>query len=196
MKNKEITVHCVDDQTLFHSFMCNDDEPTEYDIVITNTYAAKAWITIWVGHASKKVTVKLNAHNVGTIIEVHVIVRATDHNVYDISIVQTHNAATTETFSHIKGIAYNAATISYAGLAILKSKSNDAIAHQKSNFLIMSEAASVKSIPSLQVHHNQVQCGHSTTISYLDPIVVWYMQQRGIETGAIEKIVEKEFLNF
>jgi Fe-S cluster assembly scaffold protein SufB len=190
---KEIVINCYDYATSVHTIMCDDQKSYEGLITIKSSYVGSAKIILWVSHASKKIIIKTFVDSPNATIDLRIYIKA-DHNAqHYLEIIQNHNVARTVSTCNIRGIAYDTSIINYQGLITLEKKSINAQAEQKSNFLIMSENAAVKSIPSLQVQHSQVQCGHATTISYIDPLVMWYASQRGIDTATIEKIVEKAF---
>lgn len=176
--------------------MCDENVPVEYLISITSSYIGCAKIILWITHASKKVTIKISADHSDTQIDLQMYIRAEDNAQHYVKVFQDHTASGTISTCMIKGIAYDTSIIDYQGLITLEKESINAQAEQKSKFLIMSEMATVRSVPSLQVHHNQVQCGHATTISYIDPIMLWYAMQRGVNSTTVEQLVEKNFFSF
>lgn len=196
MKKKELIIHCSDLGTSDHTIMCDDVCESEYHIIITSTYVGKSCITLWISHATKKVTVNLIAHVSHANVAIQIGIKTAQNNKHSLQVIQHHTAAHTTSTCTIKGIAYDSAIIDYEGSVVLEPGSIQADAQQRSNFLIMSENATVKSMPSLQAHHNELQCGHATTISYLDPVMLWYAHQRGISISVLEDMIEDLFLAF
>ena len=192
---KEIIINCYDYATSVHTIMCDEQESYEALITIKSSYVGSANIILWVSHASKKIIIKTSVDSPDSTIDLRIYIKANHNAQHYLEIFQNHNVARTLSTCNIRGIVYDTSTINYQGLITLEKESINAVAEQKSNFLIMSESATVKSIPSLQVRHSQVQCGHATTISYIDPLVMWYASQRGINITTIEKIVEKAFFS-
>lgn len=188
-------IRCDDHTSSIYTLMCDEHVPTEYGITITSSYVGQVKIILWILHASKKVTVKISADHPNTEIDLEIYVKAEHNAQHHLRVFQNHKASHTTSTCMIKGIAYDTSIIDYQGLITLEKESINAHAEQKSRFLIMSETATIKSVPSLQVYHNQVQCGHATTISYIDPIIIWYAAQRGINTFVIEQLVEDVFFN-
>lgn len=53
-------------------------------------------------------------------------------------------------------------------------------AHQESKNLLLSDTAFLSSVPSLEIHADDVKCSHGTTSGQLDPEAFFYMRSRGI----------------
>lgn len=190
MDKKELTIVTSEIVENVHTILCDEIMPTEYTITCISDSVLLRTVIIWILHASKKVTVKISADHPDTQIDLQIYIRALDNAQHYLKVLQDHTAFNTISKCMIKGIAYDTSIIDYQGLITLEKESINAQAEQKSKFLIMSEMATVRSVPSLQVHHNQVVCGHATTISYLDPIIIWYSMQRGISATRLEKFIE------
>lgn len=193
MIKKELVVHCSDLRTSVHTIMCDDVCESEYHITITSTYVGKSCIILWISHATKKVTVNLIANLSHADVAIQIGIKTAQDIKHSLQVIQYHAAPHTTSTCTIKGIAYDSASIDYEGFVVLELGSIQADAQQRSNFLIMSENATVKSMPSLQAHHNKLQCGHATTISYLDPVMLWYAHQRGLLSSCLEELIEEVF---
>lgn len=173
--------------------MCDDQENIEYDISVTSESISQSKLLIWITGASKKVTVNVVMNTVHTYITIDICIRAQKDSKHIVRVNQHHTVPDTQSDCPIKGIAYDSSIIDYEGLITLEPGSHNAQANQKSTFLIMSESATVRSVPSLEVHHNNVACGHSTIVSYLDPVVLWYGAQRGLKEEKMEILIENVF---
>ena len=176
-----------------HTIMCDDMQLMSYEIVLQPLQAESFNVILWVTGVSKCLIIMVMVDNHHTKVDLHIFVKAENTQKHLLRIYQNHIAANTQTACTIRGIAYDTSTIDYEGLITLEPGSDNAQAYQTSTFLIMSDFATVRSVPSLQSHHNNLQCGHSTTISYLDSIVMWYAAQRGIPITTLEQLIEKNF---
>ncbi len=193
MIKKELVVHCSGESSSIYTIMCDDSNESEYSITISSTYVGTSYITLWISHATKKVTVNLVANVSYADIAIQIGIKTAQDTKHSLQVIQRHTASHTISTCTIKGIVYDSATIDYEGIVVLQPGSIQADAQQRSNFLIMSESATVKSMPSLQAHHNKLQCGHATTISYLDPVMLWYAHQRGLPSSCLEMLIEEVF---
>lgn len=191
LDKKEIVLSCTNDS---YAIDCTQKESTDYFITLIPTLKSTSQVHIQLAHASKKIVLKVDVRNEHSDCNITIFIKAEQNAHHVLEIYQEHTAFHTSSACRIKGILYDTSSITYTGLITLKKDSINATAEQTSKFLVMSETASVKSVPSLQVHHNQVQCGHATTVSYIDPLVMWYAAQRGIASEIIEHMIQEVFL--
>ena len=192
LQHKKIKIDTAGD----HTIICDDTDKLSYEIVLQPLQGESADVTLWITGASKDATILIVADNYHTKVNLQICVKAEDAQKHVLRIYQNHTVANTQSNCTIKGIAYDTSIIDYEGLITLEGGSENSHAHQTSNFLIMSDVATVRSVPSLQAHHNNLECGHATTISYVDPLVVWYAAQRGVPVATIEQLIEKNFLPY
>jgi len=59
---------------------------------------------------------------------------------------------------------------------------------------MLAESAQAESIPGLEINSDDVRCSHAVTIGNIDPEQVFYLQSRGIDTEAAEKLIVGGFL--
>lgn len=82
------------------------------------------------------------------------------------------------------------------------------VAHQESKNLLLSDTATVSSIPSLEIYTDDVKCSHGAASGVIDPEALFYMLARGINADkakelltfafaktVIDKIKPKEFMD-
>jgi len=67
-------------------------------------------------------------------------------------------------------------------------------AFQKNKNLILSERATVDSIPQLFIHNDDVKCAHGSSTSTLDPEQYIYLQSRGIGLSDAEQMITRGFM--
>lgn len=186
-------IHKTIDMTHSATLICDDTSATHYTIT---AYAQQEPLVIdmYVTGADKKIDVICVMNTPYTQITLKIIVRSTFTNKYILKTYQHHTAVHTSSTVNLKAVVYDTSLIDYEGVITLPVGTQNADAQQTSKFLVMSEKATVKAIPSLSVQHNNVQCGHATLISYIDSLVLFYFAQRGISVECAERIIENIFL--
>jgi Fe-S cluster assembly protein SufD len=61
------------------------------------------------------------------------------------------------------------------------------------NTLLMTDHASARTIPALEIKNNDVKAGHAATIGKADPEELFYLQSRGINEQTAKDILVKAF---
>lgn len=61
--------------------------------------------------------------------------------------------------------------------------------------LLLSEHAQVEAEPQLEIHADDVQCSHGSTVGQLDPEALYYLQSRGIGIQEAREILTRGFAN-
>jgi Fe-S cluster assembly protein SufD len=93
---------------------------------------------------------------------------------------QQHAGPHSTSALRISGIAAGFSRIEYTGMIVIQESAHRSSAQQENKTLLLSNAASALSIPSLEVLTNDVQCGHGSAVGPLQKEQLWYAQSRGI----------------
>lgn len=80
----------------------------------------------------------------------------------------------------IKGIAGGEAKISFHGLIYVQQDAQKTQALQENHNILLSETASVSTLPQLEIYADDVQCSHGATIGALSEDELFYLRSRGI----------------
>ncbi|MBV7434163.1 Fe-S cluster assembly protein SufD [Cardiobacteriaceae bacterium TAE3-ERU3] len=68
-------------------------------------------------------------------------------------------------------------------------------AEQDSRYILQSRSAKSHSVPRLEIYADDVQCAHGSTVGFLDPEALFYLQSRGIDKETAKKILILSFLH-
>jgi len=68
-------------------------------------------------------------------------------------------------------------------------------ADQQNNNLLLSETAEADSKPQLEIYADDVKCSHGATVGQLDPISLFYLQSRGINSESANALLTFAFAN-
>jgi Fe-S cluster assembly scaffold protein SufB len=107
---------------------------------------------------------------------------------------QLHTAPDTQSSVAIKAVVKEGGKHDYQGVIRLEQNSLRANAQQENKILQLGKAAKVSSEPTLQILHDDVQCGHGTAISQIDQEQLLYCQSRGISKVAAQQLLIESFL--
>lgn len=101
-----------------------------------------------------------------------------------------HAASHTTSRMHVRGVLGGSARAAYKGITIVDSNAHGSDADQRHRTLLLTDTAEVTSDPVLEIHTEDVTCGHGASISRMDEEKIFFLKARGItEKKANEMIV-------
>ncbi len=113
---------------------------------------------------------------------------------YDINAETIHNASKTQCDMYTKGVLNDNAKNVYRGLVRIQPQAYNCKGYQKSDTLLLGENTETDPVPILEIHNNDVKCGHGATVGQIDKEKIFYMMSRGLsEQEAIETIIKGFF---
>ncbi|MCX6834381.1 MAG: SufD family Fe-S cluster assembly protein [candidate division Zixibacteria bacterium] len=78
----------------------------------------------------------------------------------------------------------------YTGLIRIEKSARGCEAYQENRNLLLNDGTRVETIPELEILNEDVSCSHGATIGPIDPLLVFYLNSRGIpEREAVRMIV-------
>ena len=103
-----------------------------------------------------------------------------------------HHHASGQTRSNInfKVVLRDRALSAYTGLIHIEKSARGCEAYQENRNLLLNEGTRAETIPELEILNEDVSCSHGATIGPIDPLLVFYLNSRGIpEREAVRMIV-------
>lgn len=79
-----------------------------------------------------------------------------------------------------KGILDNDATGAFNGRILVRENSQNTVAFQANNNLLLSDNARMMTKPQLEIYADDVKCSHGATVGQIDEDAMFYMRARGI----------------
>lgn len=113
---------------------------------------------------------------------------------FPLKITAIHSSPETKSEITIKSVLKDESEINFEGKIIVPKKSVKTVSHLSHNSLPLSENAKTITIPSLEIHENNVKISHSTTIGLINSEHLFYLKSRGINQETAEKILIKAFV--
>jgi len=122
------------------------------------------------------------------------LLKTGNNHVHTIKTEQIHQGVATKSNVKLRGTVEKSGQHTFEGLIRLEPGSRGSVAHQEHKALLLDPSAVVKSVPSLQVFHNDVVCGHGTALSYIQQQDLCALALRGIEESQARLLLIQAFL--
>lgn len=95
----------------------------------------------------------------------------------------------------IKAVLFDSSKADFEGLLKINKGAKGSDTYLKIDCLVMSESASARAVPSLEIFEDEVKAGHGATIGYLDLDMINYLQMKGLSKRQSEKLIVDAFIN-
>ena len=127
-------------------------------------------------------------------------------NLYSISILKNsaivnhdvkmnHNSPNCESTQIFKGIFNGSSSGEFNSVVFVKKDAQQTSSMQQNNNIILSDYASVRSNPQLEIFADDVQCAHGSTVGQIDSDALFYLRSRGISQDVATSILLQGFLD-
>lgn len=120
--------------------------------------------------------------------------RLEHHQQCIIKTMQHHERGCNISTVSLYGIVEDHASVDYCGLIAIEYDAPRSNAEQVNKSILIGQHARAKSVPTLEVQTNDVQCKHGTATGQLDEEQLFYLQSRGILSDQAQKLLIKAFL--
>lgn len=105
-----------------------------------------------------------------------------------------HSVPHTQSELKVWCVAKDHAQTIFNGVITIAEGAHHTEAFQRNKNLILSEKATVDSIPQLFIYNDEVKCAHGSSTSTIDPEQYIYLQSRGIDLEEAERMITLGFL--
>lgn len=109
--------------------------------------------------------------------------------VVDNRTVVYHEVSHCTTKQLYKGALDGESKASFEGMIIVQPNAQKTNAQQTNRNILISPKAKVHAEPQLVIYADDVKCSHGATTGQLDPVQLFYMQQRGIDEDTARKML-------
>ncbi len=103
--------------------------------------------------------------------------------------VVEHEAPLTRSMQLFKSVLSDASQSSFEGKILVRKEAQKTQAYQLNKNLILSQGAVANSKPNLEVFADDVKASHGATVSQLDKDQLFYLNTRGIEPQAAQRLL-------
>jgi Fe-S cluster assembly protein SufD len=116
-----------------------------------------------------------------------------DDQMLDFRTLQDHAAPRTTSDLLFKGAVADRAHSVYSGLIRVHRGAVRSDAMQTNNNLVLDVGAHADSVPNLDIEENDVRCSHGSTVGPVDEDQRYYLESRGIDPDAAERLIVAGF---
>lgn len=106
---------------------------------------------------------------------------------------QEHQGANSKSNITFNGIAAHDSSVSYQGMIAIGKDAAKSVAYQQNKTILLGNRSRAFSIPSIEVHTNDVQCGHGAAVGPLDAHQLVYAQSRGMPFIQAQQLLLESF---
>ena len=106
-----------------------------------------------------------------------------------------HSGVNTDSDMFLKGAVQDEALSIFTGMIRIDEDAQKTNAYQTNRNLILSDGASAKSVPNLEILANDVKCGHGSTMGPLDEEQHYYLMSRGLDEARSNRLLVHGFFN-
>jgi Fe-S cluster assembly protein SufD len=116
-----------------------------------------------------------------------------DSQLSDFHLDVRHGVPACTSREHFKGIAYGQGRAVFDGRVLVERQAQHSDAELKNDNLMLSRNAEFDIKPQLEIHADDVKCGHGTTVGQIEPERMFYLRSRGISPEAARRMLCQGF---
>lgn len=193
----EILFHAKKDSVMECVFLQNLDLAAELPahIKIIADRGARVQCTI-VHQGASKSQITFDSNCAGETSEIHIQALAHSRSNQKHSFIANalHSVPHTQSDLKVWCVAKDDAQTIFNGVITIDKGAHHTEAFQKNKNLILSEKATVDSVPQLFIYNDEVKCAHGSSTSTMDPEQYIYLQSRGINLADAEQMITRGFM--
>jgi Fe-S cluster assembly protein SufD len=129
-----------------------------------------------------------------------------ESNLYGTYLIDEEQHVDNNTFIHhkvpnclsnelFKGILDENAKGAFRGLIKVDKDAQQTNSYQKNNNLLLTDTATMNTLPQLEIYADDVKCSHGATVGYLDAEEMFYLQARGISKKEARLLLMNAFVS-
>lgn len=118
----------------------------------------------------------------------------TGHQQFDNHTLHHHAAGRTLSNIDFKVVLHDKSRSAYTGLIRIEQDAKTCEAYQENRNLLLNKGTKAESIPELEILNEDVQCSHGATVGPIDPMLVFFLQSRGIEYEEAVRMIVTGFV--
>lgn len=163
MSNKILFLDTIPDKTIT---LKNDEEITIVGLVTKG----------WVGTRN----LIINAKGHGAACRCIFFILGTNNSSFDAKIVAAHQAPNTQIKARIRSALTDKSSCSIEGAWSIEKKASGADTYFSHHTLLLSQGASAKTAPFLEIKTDDVKAGHAASVGKVDEDALFYLLSRGL----------------
>lgn len=140
-----------------------------------------------------KLTIVLNGDEAKCNLNIVYLSNKDNKNLIDVDVV--HKYKNTESNQVVKGVLTDESRMTFDGMIRIPKDAQKCDGTQNHRAILLSDKASVKAIPELEIYADDVKCAHGSAVGPIDGVNLFYLMARGISAEAAKRLLIKAFLS-
>lgn len=146
-------------------------------------------------HLTGGISLKIILGGDGAKCDIKIVYLSNKNNKDNIKVEVIHQHKNTVSAQIIKGVLADNSRMVFDGVIRIPHNSQKCDGMQNHRAVLLSEKASVKATPELEIFADDVKCAHGSAVGPLDEKGMFYLQSRGIDYDTARRLLIKAFLS-
>lgn len=187
----------------------HDDSRTRYVMLQRQSSATYSYLThrARIGAGAHMLTVplafgaSLSKQNFGVILNgkgaesrMSGLLFGSTHQHFDNHTLHHHTVSQTHSTIDFKVVLRDKAISAYTGLIRIEKQAMTCEAYQENRNLLLNQGTRAETIPELEILNEDVSCSHGATVGPIDPLMIFYLNSRGIPANEATRMVVSGFV--
>jgi Fe-S cluster assembly protein SufD len=148
---------------------------------------------IWKG-AEETINLNVQLQGDGSSVRILGLLIGKKQDRVDIKISVAHVGQNTKSEIFFKGALEDESGVNFEGLVKINKNAKKTNAWLAVHLLLLSDKASGRAIPSLEILENDIKAGHATTVGKVNDLEMFYLQSRGLSKEKAKRLIVEGFL--
>lgn len=142
--------------------------------------ASITWFDMNMGGKITKHSIVSHLVEPGANAETYGVFLGASDQTYDLYTATEHMASHTTSDMFVRGVLDESSSAVYRGLVKVHAGAAGCRGYQQEDTLLLSDQATVSSVPDLEILNNDVKCSHGVTTTHIDDLKLFYARSRGM----------------
>ncbi len=163
------------------------------DIIIKENEELKLPV-LWLGEETE-LAYNIQLAGIGANLKLFILLLGRDMNKLNLKVNVFHLKPNTQSKVIVKGALNDSAFVDFDGLVKIEKGAKGTNAWLAAHFLLLSNMARGRAVPSLEILENDIKAGHATTVGRVNNLELFYLMSRGISEKDSKSLIVHGFLN-
>lgn len=154
----------------------------------------KTQFNAYVLHLSGNVAFKIILEGDESKCDIKIVYLSNKNNKNNIKVEVIHKHKNTTSMQQIKGVLTDSSCTVFDGIIRMPKDSQQCEGYQNHRAVLLSDKASVRATPELEIYADDVKCSHGSAVGALDKNHLFYLMARGICEKEAKKLLLKAYL--
>jgi Fe-S cluster assembly protein SufD len=160
---------------------------------MTKNQILKSETMVWTGK-EKEINYEKVLAKKGEELTLLVLLLGKEDNSVSVRVNVQHKASDTTSKVIVKGVLDDSSKVDFEGLTKIDRGAKNSNAWLESRLLLISDKATGRAVPNLEISENEVKAGHAATVGKIDETEIFYLMSRGLPRNQAVKLIVDGFI--